>query len=149
MPNAYRYDPETLLFVGEVARQKDPLESNIRGEDVYLMPGNSTLVKPMDEKEGFEIKYNPETDEWIQQEISKSENIMPHIMTEEEIKESKREERNFLLSQTDKYMLGDFPITDSERQEYIKYRQYLRDIPNEEGFPNIEILSFEEWVKTK
>lgn len=57
----------------------------------------------------------------------------------------KRTERDGLLSLTDKYMLADFPVSEDEREEYCSYRQYLRDIPETEGFPDIAIKSFDEW----
>lgn len=57
-----------------------------------------------------------------------------------------RAERNELLCQTDKYMLADFPIKYDAKEEYRAYRQYLRDIPEQEGFPDQAVLTFEEWT---
>ena len=57
-----------------------------------------------------------------------------------------RAERNELLCQTDKYMLADFPIKYDAKEEYRAYRQYLRDIPAAENFPNEAVLTFEEWT---
>lgn len=65
--------------------------------------------------------------------------------TTEELSAQKRAERDSLLEQTDKYMLSDFPITDEERAQYKAYRQYLRDLPADWSFPNIEIKTFEEY----
>ena len=67
--------------------------------------------------------------------------------TTEELAQEKRAERDNLLAQTDKYMLPDFPITDEEREQYKAYRQYLRDLPEQAGFPNVDVLSFEDWAK--
>lgn len=61
--------------------------------------------------------------------------------------QEKRAERDNLLAQTDKYMLSDFPITDEKREQYKAYRQYLRDLPEQESFPNVEVLSFDDWAK--
>lgn len=51
--------------------------------------------------------------------------------------------RNELLRESDKYMLIDYPISDEERQQWITYRQGLRDITSQEAYPhdfvNIEI----------
>ena len=41
-----------------------------------------------------------------------------------------RKERDKLLKETDKYLLSDYPITLEQKNNYIIYRQYLRDIPN-------------------
>lgn len=67
--------------------------------------------------------------------------------TTEELSAQKRAERDNLLAQTDKYMLSDFPITDEKREQYKAYRQYLRNIPEQSGFPEVELLSFEDWNK--
>lgn len=68
--------------------------------------------------------------------------------TTEELAQEKRAERDFLLEQTDKYMLPDFPITDEKREQYKAYRQYLRDLPASWSFPNVEIMTFEKYVES-
>lgn len=47
-----------------------------------------------------------------------------------------RAKRDKLLAETDKYVLEDFPITDEEKEKYKKYRNALREIPEQEGFPH-------------
>ncbi len=47
-----------------------------------------------------------------------------------------RKKRNALLKQTDKYMLTDFPVSSEKRNEYKTYRQRLRDITKQSGFPD-------------
>lgn len=47
-----------------------------------------------------------------------------------------RAERNNLLSDTDKYMTLDYPISDENRDILRNYRQALRDLPQQEGFPH-------------
>ena len=59
-----------------------------------------------------------------------------------------RADRDKLLFATDKYMLVDFPIAEDERELYRQYRQYLRDIPEAEGFPDVSILTFEDWKES-
>ena len=60
----------------------------------------------------------------------------------------RRLERNMLIAATDKYMFADYPISEEEREKYRQYRQYLRDIPAEEGFPDISVLTFAEWKES-
>lgn len=67
--------------------------------------------------------------------------------TQEEIAEQKRNQRDTLLFMTDRVMLPDYPITDAERERYKQYRQYLRDLPASADFPNVDILSFDEYSK--
>ena len=33
-------------------------------------------------------------------------------------------------------------------RNYLLYLQYLRDVPQSENFPNIEVLTFDEWKET-
>lgn len=46
-----------------------------------------------------------------------------------------RLERNRLLAETDWIMLSDVPQTVPAKQAWVAYRQALRDIPGQEGFP--------------
>lgn len=46
-----------------------------------------------------------------------------------------RFERNLKLQETDYVLLPDSPISAEKKQEYIMYRQQLRDLPNQSGFP--------------
>ena len=43
--------------------------------------------------------------------------------------------RNSSLQETDKYMIVDFPITDTLRSKILEYRQCLRDITEQPGAP--------------
>ena len=43
--------------------------------------------------------------------------------------------RNSLLSQTDYLMNPDYPISDSKKEELRVYRQSLRDITDQKGYP--------------
>ncbi len=58
----------------------------------------------------------------------------------------KRIERNVLIEATDKYMMADYPISEKERELYREYRQYLRDIPEQDDFPSGKIKTFAEWT---
>ncbi len=44
--------------------------------------------------------------------------------------------RNFRLKQSDKYVIPDFPITPEKKQEWVDYRQALRDITSQPTFPD-------------
>ena len=47
-----------------------------------------------------------------------------------------RNQRTSLLFSTDIYMLSDYPISEEKRNEFKTYRQALRDVPQQEGFPD-------------
>lgn len=51
------------------------------------------------------------------------------------LKSDIREKRDELLSETDHLVTADYPITDECRNNLRVYRQALRDIPEQEGFP--------------
>lgn len=53
--------------------------------------------------------------------------------------------RNQYLTDTDKYMIPDFPITEEEEAQYIQYREYLRNYPETENWYEQNPLTFEEW----
>ena len=57
----------------------------------------------------------------------------------ESIAERLRQKRDEILNQTDHFMIPDYPIDDTNKKEIIAYRQALRDLPEQEGWPlNIE-----------
>ena len=47
-----------------------------------------------------------------------------------------RNKRNDMLNRTDYLMIIDFPITDEERDEVKKFRQALRDLPDQGDDPS-------------
>lgn len=46
-----------------------------------------------------------------------------------------RAKRDELLAATDKTQYADYPITPERRAEFAAYRQALRDVPEQTGFP--------------
>ena len=46
-----------------------------------------------------------------------------------------RSKRDKLLTKSDKYALSDYPITEDQKGLVATYRQALRDVPEQEGFP--------------
>lgn len=57
-----------------------------------------------------------------------------------------RTERDCQLAATDKYMIPDYPISEQQREQYRAYRQYLRDLPESDGFPDVPVMNFEEFL---
>ena len=51
------------------------------------------------------------------------------------VEQRMREQRDSLLAETDVYLLPDYPITEEKLDEILKYRQALRDITEQEGWP--------------
>ncbi len=57
-------------------------------------------------------------------------------LTEEQQEMQVRAQRNSLLTLCDWTQLPDAPLTDGEKQEWAEYRQALRDVPEQTGFPD-------------
>lgn len=124
-------------------------------EDYGFLPANSTYTKPLADKKGFVQRWNGKSWEYV--ENHKGENgyvdgkpfevkeygplpagwsETPPPPTDEELAEQLRAERNFKLAETDKYLMPDFPI-DADKLDAVKaYRQALRDITKQKGFPH-------------
>ena len=54
----YIFDEETKEFLREEEAHLDPLETQLKGENVYLLPANATFEKPLDKKEGKAIIFD-------------------------------------------------------------------------------------------
>ena len=63
----------------------------------------------------------------------------------EQKKADVRSVRNQYLSQTDKFVLVDYPITDDEREMYKQYRVYLRDYTLSENWWEHSPMTLEKW----
>ena len=96
---------------------------------------------------GYDAIYT-ETDGKIMQSWEQS------IVLVEGLKSFVREDRNALLEgiqwRVDRYKeqteLG-IATTDSAEtyMAILRYKQYLRDVPQSKNFPNVEVLTFDEW----
>ena len=49
--------------------------------------------------------------------------------------------------ETQKVIGLDTTESEDTYRNYLLYLQYLRDIPQSENFPNIEVLTFDEWIE--
>ena len=81
---AYKYD-ENKYYAGQQECLIDPLESEKQGHPVYLLPADCTWAEPLNEKEGYKIKWNGEA--WEYEEIPVPPE--PEPPTLEEVKEQK------------------------------------------------------------
>ena len=83
-------------------------------------------IEPENGKRRFQVKTIPEP-------------------TIEEKQNQIRFVRNQYLSDTDKFMIVDFPISKEEKANYKSYRQYLRDYTEQESWLESNPKTFEEW----
>ena len=81
---AHKYN-EDKYYAGQQECQIDPLESKKQGHPVYLLPADCTWAEPLNEEEGYKIKWNGEA--WEYEEIPVPPE--PEPPTLEEVKEQK------------------------------------------------------------
>ncbi len=77
--------------------------------------------------DGVEVEYSAE--DYAQAEIDKQyslQTILPNRI---------RDQRNKLLAKSDWTQFVDSPLTSEQKQAWALYRQELRDITNQTGFP--------------
>lgn len=68
--------------------------------------------------------------------------------SEEELAAQARSQRDALIAATDYLMATDYPLTDEKRQELTVYRQALRDVPEQSGFPTEIVWPIKpDWLK--
>ena len=123
---AYRYDEETKYYIEPQECQLDPLETEIVGHDIWLLPANCTWKEPLKEKDGYYVKWND--GKWEYEKIPAKEEPKSYEPTEEEIKAQKIAELKAELASTDykclKYVDG--ALSAEEYAEIKAYRAELR-----------------------
>lgn len=67
--------------------------------------------------------------------VTEEEPYEPPVPTLEELAASVRAERNKLLALTDHLVMPDYPLDTDKLEEIKVYRQALRDLPQQPGFP--------------
>lgn len=100
--------------------------------------GEFDVITPEQEKGLLEGKFLIEKDKIREKTYQEMQS---------DLSAQKRSERDAMLKATDIYMLSDYPISYSDRQKYISYRQYLRDLPQALKFPDVSVMTFEEWCQ--
>lgn len=92
----------------------------------------------------FEGEYPPEAAVWcntrgdcsIQQVDGEYQIVEKPPVSIGVLAENVRSERNRRIAETDYYMMPDYPSDPNNIEEMKVYRQALRDIPKQEGFPS-------------
>lgn len=91
----------------------------------------------------FDDTYPPEAAIWCNQHEAVIEKVgtqyIIRALTPPSTEEKAlllRQKRNLMLAETDKYMIEDFPISEDLKSALKSYRQTLRDITLQNGFPD-------------
>jgi hypothetical protein len=89
---------------------------------------------PLSER-GITVEYNtPEVSSTYDSRAEQQ--TKRYVETSEDKAKRIRCRRDTYLSKTDKYMLSDYPISEEGRKTIVEYREYLRNITKEVGFPD-------------
>lgn len=91
----YNYDKDGF-YISKGTADESPLEKN-----VFLIPANATIVKPLEHKDGFYIKFNIELNEfeYVEKIVQSAEESLE--LTTEDLKAQANAEAIFKLSITD------------------------------------------------
>ena len=57
------------------------------------------------------------------------------LKTDDDFAAEVREKRNQLIAETDYLVMPDYPLAEEKKAAVLAYRQALRDVPEQEGFP--------------
>lgn len=91
-----------------------------------------SLIQKFSQEEGYREKRGDDLSWSIEKIPEKTE-----AEKREEAEKSVRAKRDSLISETDYLLTSDYPIS-AEGLEAVKvYRQALRDVPQQEGFPDV------------
>lgn len=104
---------DTDGFATQISFSEFPPDDSWINDDTYQI--NS--------KPGF--KYNVATKEWIEDPIA----------TQNALSASIKSTRNSLLVNSDWTQIPNSPLSAAQQQAWATYRQALRDIPGQPGFP--------------
>ena len=123
---AYRYD-ENNYYAGQQECQLDPIATKREGHEVWLLPADCTWEEPLEEKEGYKIKWNGEA--WDYEEIPVPPE--PEPPTLDEVKSQKINElksiRDFKEVEPIRTDKGIFDYDDKSRDLLYIARQALTD----------------------
>ena len=117
----------------------------------WAQSNGTTFEEDVAKREPYELEHeeiymNPETGA-TETKVVKSPSIKRFFVigekpapvpepTQEEKEQAARNERNLRLTFTDWTQLPDAPLTAEQKAAYATYRQALRDVPEQAGFPD-------------
>ena len=124
----YYYDEETKEFLYSEEAPLDPLETELKGENVYLLPANATFDEPLEPKEGYKVVFDGS---WKYEPIPEPE--PEYVPSEEELSQQKIYELKTKLADTDyvAIKIAEGSATASEYADVIAQRKAWRAEINE------------------
>ena len=102
--------------IGQVFEDEYPPEAAIWCNEIGKV--HIEEIEPVDDVQRFQIVANPEP-------------------TDDEIADQVRHKRDRLIAETDYLLCADYPVNEEDLKAVKAYRQALRDVPQQEGFPTV------------
>ena len=124
---AFQFD-EDGYYSKAVDCQIDPRASALSGDDVWLLPANSTFLEPLPEKSGFKVKFNGSA--WEYEEILPLPEPTPEELKQQEISDLKAK---LAASDYAVIKIAEGAATKEEYADLIDQRQSWRARLNELG----------------
>lgn len=126
----YNYNEETKEFLYSEEAHLDPLETQIKGKNVYLLPANATFEKPLEKQDGKAVVFDKTSWKLIDDNRGKytiKDNQIQEIKTLEPVERILTDEEMKGLES------GEFIISENEivkkpeptREEISERRRYL------------------------
>ena len=127
---AFQFDKDGY-YSKTITCQLDPRASALSGDDVWLLPANSTFLEPLPEKSGFKVKFNGSA--WEYEEIPPLPE--PPEPTPEELKQQEIWDLKAKLATSDYAVIkiAEGAATKEEYADLIVQRQSWRARLNELG----------------
>lgn len=97
------------------------------GMPYHVYPYSAEFAEEWDEAFAY-AEAHPEC-------VTEEKPYTPPVPTTEELAVRVRAERNKRLALTDHFVMPDYPISQDKLEEIKVYRQALRDLPQQPGFP--------------
>jgi len=133
----YRYPDGTV-------QRRLPDKINDSGTIRYTRDLTAEQLDALGYNEGVPIRREPFTTyetEWVKDGLVCHEQILAAVVDEQArdaaLARAVRAERDKLLADCDWTQLGDAPLGEDERDAWATYRQELRDVPQQAGFPGV------------
>jgi hypothetical protein len=102
-----------------------------KGEYQFDDPPENYLFGP----EHYYKYVDPYVRQWQEEKIRQDYAAEVEWNKPENVEARARAQRNMLLAETDYMLMPDYPLTDEQREAWTAYRQALRNLPEQEGWP--------------
>lgn len=134
--NVYKYDEITKEFMSVETAFLDPLETELQGKEVYLLPANATFTAPLVVKEGYTQVYKDGVWNYVEDNRNKE-----YWLATDEYGTPARVMKDLGAFPTDAVFTA--PVKPAETVDEIKKRltdgveNYMNSIVQERNYDNI------------